>query len=340
MIRKILIWIFLFSLPGVLAAFLVIGVKDNSLGFSPPLIVSKGNIKVTFLLGNAYFRNTKEDYAYWKTLMVGEFLEDGYEIQTGKRSKVDISFGEETLIRIGPSSNLHIKEFSVHAIYLELDRGSIYGNFNKLFDKQNILLHTPLAVATIMNAKLSIRVDSAGNFVDFWSVEGLTKIKDAKDQKQQIVLSESTKLHVSNKPMGLMPQKLNRSKTIETRRIIDSLHLDEVLVITDKIVFEKGSYELPIDSYTELNKIAYILVEKNANIRIEGNTDSDGDAEYNKELSMKRAEAIKKYLVENGIDADQLEVRGNGESKPITSNQTKENRSLNRRVEFVVIPKV
>ena len=70
-------------------------------------------------------------------------------------------------------------------------------------------------------------------------------------------------------------------------------------------------------------------------VRITGHTDSTGDAAYNEELSMNRANAIKHALVERGIDAVRLETLGAGEKQPVGSSDTPEGQALNRRVELV-----
>jgi OOP family OmpA-OmpF porin len=72
------------------------------------------------------------------------------------------------------------------------------------------------------------------------------------------------------------------------------------------------------------------------NVVIEGHTDSVGTAAYNKKLSQQRAEAVKKYMVEKGIDANRLKAQGFGEVRPIASNDTEEGRQQNRRVEAAV----
>lgn len=68
-----------------------------------------------------------------------------------------------------------------------------------------------------------------------------------------------------------------------------------------------------------------------------GHTDSTGNAEYNLGLSKRRAEAVSDYLVNTGVPADILRVLGRGKNDPIASNDTKEGRALNRRVEIYVI---
>ena len=72
-------------------------------------------------------------------------------------------------------------------------------------------------------------------------------------------------------------------------------------------------------------------------IKIIGHTDSTGTPEYNKQLSLKRAEAVRDYLIELGADASKMEVAGMGEEQPIADNKTRDGRTQNRRVEVDVI---
>jgi OOP family OmpA-OmpF porin len=99
----------------------------------------------------------------------------------------------------------------------------------------------------------------------------------------------------------------------------------------DKSTIKKGYYD-DIDSLVKVMKEYPDL-----NVVIEGHTDSVGTDAYNKKLSQRRAESVKKYMVEKGgIDANRLKAQGFGEEKPIASNKTKEGRQQNRRVEAAV----
>ncbi|KUI98417.1 OmpA family protein [Vibrio sp. MEBiC08052] len=73
-----------------------------------------------------------------------------------------------------------------------------------------------------------------------------------------------------------------------------------------------------------------------ATATVTGYTDSTGSKEYNQSLSLKRAQAVAEQLVSQGIDADRITVRGMGESAPVASNDTKEGRAKNRRVEVEI----
>ena len=74
-------------------------------------------------------------------------------------------------------------------------------------------------------------------------------------------------------------------------------------------------------------------------IRITGYTDSMGDNEFNKKLSLQRVKSVAQYMIDkHGIQPDRIETIGAGESNPIASNDTPEGRKLNRRIEFTLVP--
>ena len=68
-----------------------------------------------------------------------------------------------------------------------------------------------------------------------------------------------------------------------------------------------------------------------------GHTDSIGSDAYNQKLSVRRAEAVKAYLVKKGVPAKQVYTEGKGEKQPVASNKTKQGRAKNRRVEIEVV---
>lgn len=108
-------------------------------------------------------------------------------------------------------------------------------------------------------------------------------------------------------------------------------------IVMKNIQFETNSAELKSGSFIELNKIVNILNENSSiKMQIEGHTDNVGDEMANLNLSKKRAEAVKQFLIENGITSSRLTTIGKGETEPIDSNETKEGRANNRRTEFVI----
>ena len=84
------------------------------------------------------------------------------------------------------------------------------------------------------------------------------------------------------------------------------------------------------------------LVEKMKTISVEvviavGHADSVGSDAYNQRLSLRRAEAVKKFLVSKGVEANRIYTEGKGESSPAADNRTREGRAKNRRVEVEVV---
>ena len=101
--------------------------------------------------------------------------------------------------------------------------------------------------------------------------------------------------------------------------------------------FHTGGYNLSGDIYSSLNSVAKILNEyPKSSLRIIGHTDSVGSAESNLTLSEERAESVSEYLNKRGIKSGRLSTRGYGERRPIASNETKNGRAANRRVEISI----
>jgi outer membrane protein OmpA-like peptidoglycan-associated protein len=113
----------------------------------------------------------------------------------------------------------------------------------------------------------------------------------------------------------------------------------DAIVINDKILFEFDKAVIQAASFELMDEITQVVKDnpRIKKISIEGHTDDDGKASYNKKLSQKRADSVMKYLVEHGIDAARLTAVGHGEDIPLVPNDTDENKEKNRRVEFLIV---
>lgn len=117
----------------------------------------------------------------------------------------------------------------------------------------------------------------------------------------------------------------------------DLLRVEQAQIRTlEPIYFDTGSARIQERSRPLLTELASVIAARAdlGVVAIEGHTDSRGNDEYNLKLSTERANAVRMFLVENGVSPDRLTAVGRGESQPITTNDTAEGRDQNRRVEF------
>lgn len=114
---------------------------------------------------------------------------------------------------------------------------------------------------------------------------------------------------------------------------------EEKIALPTDILFGYNEYELKEEARLSMMKLAFVVqTNPDATFVIEGHTDSFGGDQFNLDLSLKRAEAVRRWLVEKlRIDAANIEVVGLGKTRPIVSiDGTAEQQALNRRVEIVV----
>jgi OOP family OmpA-OmpF porin len=105
------------------------------------------------------------------------------------------------------------------------------------------------------------------------------------------------------------------------------------LTLTLEVQFDNNSATLRPESEQYLDQVAAKLTELSTVTGvIEGHTDSNGSAEYNQDLSERRARSVREYLVSKGVAGSRLTAQGFGESQPVADNTTAEGRAQNRRV--------
>ncbi len=108
-------------------------------------------------------------------------------------------------------------------------------------------------------------------------------------------------------------------------------------IVLHGITFQSNKSEILPVSKTILEKVREsLVVNADVKILIIGFTDSQGNDQYNQNLSLQRAQAVKEWLVKNNIKANRIKVEGRGETEPVATNDTSEGRSKNRRIEFLV----
>lgn len=103
------------------------------------------------------------------------------------------------------------------------------------------------------------------------------------------------------------------------------------------ILFDTGKYALKTPAKNSLNNFAVSLInDPNTNIQIFGHTDNTGSRAVNEKLSLNRANAVKDYLINKGVASSRMETQGLAYDYPVASNDTKEGRAQNRRVEVYI----
>jgi len=110
------------------------------------------------------------------------------------------------------------------------------------------------------------------------------------------------------------------------------------LSFSSAVLFDVAQYELKSSAYHTLEALIKEDEYKSMRVVVEGHTDSIDTVQYNQTLSLNRAKSVKKYLVDNaGFKAENITIKGYGESQPIASNDTEEGREKNRRVELLLV---
>ena len=111
----------------------------------------------------------------------------------------------------------------------------------------------------------------------------------------------------------------------------------EKIELKQKVHFATNKSTIYPDSFPMLTEVAEVLKSRpEIKVRIEGHTDSRGTLKHNMVLSQDRAESVKAFLVNHGVEPERMEARGFGPTQPIDDNRTSKGRENNRRTEFII----
>jgi outer membrane protein OmpA-like peptidoglycan-associated protein len=192
--------------------------------------------------------------------------------------------------------------------------------------------------------------------------------RDAEEAKRQLQDLMSTQLQSARGQLNQTKQQLNQTQgaleaeqraAAEQRQRLDDLEKklkdardtiakiaavkddDRGMVITlqGEVLFSTGKWDLKAGAMAKLDQIAEVLVGKEQPMVVYGHTDNVGTHDMNMDLSQKRANAVRDYLVSRGIPQDLISAQGKGPDVPVSDNGSIEGRASNRRVEIVVQPK-
>jgi len=163
--------------------------------------------------------------------------------------------------------------------------------------------------------------------------EGQFELKLPKGSKYDVTYKALNK-DIDYDPLSI-PDKRGRFILTRTFRYQEAekevYELKNVYFDTDKATLRPSSYK-SLD-----NLVDFMKRKTSVTIEVAGHTDNVGKAEYNRKLSQRRAESVKQYLVNNGVDAKRIEAKGYGESDPVASNESETGRQQNRRTEARIL---
>lgn len=163
------------------------------------------------------------------------------------------------------------------------------------------------------------------------AAEDAERQKQEADQQAQMAQQQAQQANQQKEEMrARLLAQLNQ--VLQTRDTAKGL-----IVSMPDVLFDFNKYTLKPEARERLARISgIVLAYPDLKLQIEGFTDSIGSDEYNQQLSEKRAEVVRDYLVSNGVNMNSVAAVGMGKADPIADNSTAQGRKLNRRVEMIV----
>lgn len=210
----------------------------------------------------------------------------------------------------------------------------MYRDFEKEIELEPEKVEVMINVADLMNnskvkSKIILKNKDRDEYIE---VSGNEMVKLRAGDRYEL---EAT----SDQGYAFNSKVINVSDKMETKVEVKLQKLEQNTRLTLKdILFETNSAALNEISYIELNRVVQMMRE-NPSLRIEvaAHTDDVGSDSYNLLLSQKRAQSVLDYLLENNVEESRFTAKGYGESQPRVTNDTEENRAINRRVELIIL---
>lgn len=132
-------------------------------------------------------------------------------------------------------------------------------------------------------------------------------------------------------------QMLKNGVLIKNYYLVPQVKENQVIRL-DKLIFEQGKSYITNESYGELNDLAKLLnINTSMQIQLEGHTDYRGNKKLNMELSQKRVNAVKEYLIGKGVTSRKIKTKAYGGTKPLIRDSSIEASEINRRVEVRIL---
>lgn len=214
-----------------------------------------------------------------------------------------------------------------------------------------VQLHKDMRIVTVLKGKVIDEISAAPlgaviTLVDNQNRHVIAKINsDPATGDFELVIPHGGNYGVATERVGYLFNSINFNvpqfaeyQEIDTHILMVKAEVGSKMVLKN-IFFDVGKTDLKQESVAELEKMKELLVgNTELKVQINGHTDNTGNRENNMVLSLKRAESVVRYLVENGVDARRLSAKGFGSERPLVSNDDEqEGREINRRTEIEIL---
>jgi outer membrane protein OmpA-like peptidoglycan-associated protein len=234
-------------------------------------------------------------------------------------------------------AELAVRQAEVPTADLALAAHQVY-IANRKVDTAQALAQTSFAEAerTALNEQSEkARLDSRTHEADLANSAAASARQDSADQK---VMASNAR---SDADAALVAANASQQQAAELQRqlgILQARPSDRGLVLTlGDTLFATGKSEIKSGATANLDRLAAFMTQyPQRTAAIEGFTDNVGSDAYNQDLSQRRAETVKRYLVGQGVETARLSSAGRGEEAPVADNASAEGRQQNRRVEVII----
>jgi outer membrane protein OmpA-like peptidoglycan-associated protein len=191
--------------------------------------------------------------------------------------------------------------------------------------------------ATVILA--SLKKDTSDSLRIEASSEGTYNLEVDPEDDYEIFVESAGYMRKRNKLLLSQQAPIDNSDVVVRNFSLTPIEVGTTVNL-ESVLFDRGTAEMLSGSTETLDEVVKFLSDNPAiEIEVSGHTDNRGRADLNQILSQERAEAVKRYMVEQGINSARIQEKGYGGTRPIASNAIEEERRKNRRVEFTIIKK-
>jgi len=220
-------------------------------------------------------------------------------------------------------------------------RGSGFADEIEITDILKIPDKRPRFPLTILLTNQETKVAVSGSVTLVNKETGFVKVFEVPEGRA-LVKIPSGSYTITAGASGFMPASLTLDMPLDEYSIgLELMPIENNTITVRNISFPPNSTQPDPNSYPILDQIVQLMrLRPEISLSIEGHTDGSNERtsdEYLNELSLRRAEGVKEYLVSKGVQADRIQCVGYGRSRPVADNNTPEGRMLNRRIEFKII---